>query len=77
MQNSSKYPIMDVYDLLCKRDPEWTKPFMVPKFRTLYDGWRRKELRAGAKTANFYSLAWQRGWLKKADFIRFRDYALQ
>ena len=69
--------IWSVLTLLQERDPNWYHPKMQRQFKTLYYGWRQKELRDKVHTGFFYTKAWQRGWLSQADFVRFRDYALQ
>ena len=77
MKSEKKVMIFSVLTLLQERDPEWKCLAMVKKFKTVYDGWRQAELRAKRHTGFFYTNSWQRGWLPQADFIRFRDYALQ
>ena len=43
----------------------------LKKFRILYDGWRAQGLRHG-RNSQFYTVAWNRGWLSKnaADSLR-------
>ena len=77
MKSEKKVFIFSVLTLLQERDPDWKQPAMIKKFKTVYDGWRQAELRAKLHTGFFYTKSWQRGWLPQADFIRFRDYALQ
>ena len=77
MKKEKKVMIHSVLTALQKRDPEWENPKMLRQFKLLYQGWRQAELRAKRHTGFFYSNSWQRGWLPQADFIRFRDYALQ
>ena len=77
MKSEKKVMIHSVLNTLQLRDPAWKHPKMLPKFKVLYDGWRQKELRAKIHSGFFYSNAWRRGWLPQADFVRFRDYALQ
>ena len=77
MRNDNKIQIDSVYQELCKRDPAWRHPKMLPKFKVLYDGWRTVELRHKIHTEAFYSYSWKRGWLPLADGTRFRKYALQ
>ena len=77
MRADNKIQILSVYDELCKRDPAWNHPKMLPQFRVLYDGWRAVELRHKKHAPYVYSAAWKRGWLSSADFDRFRRYALQ
>ena len=77
MKKENKVLICSVLNLLVERDPEWRSVGMAHKFKVLYDGWRQQELRAKIHSGFFYSNAWRRGWLPKADFVRFRDYALQ
>ena len=77
MNKEKKVLIVSVLNELESRDPEWNLPEVARKFKFLYQGWRQAELRAKRHTGFFYSKSWQRGWLPQADFIRFRDYALQ
>ena len=77
MKKCNQYDIWDVYEELCKRDTEWKHPRMPKKFKTLYDGWRAKELRHKIHTKIFYTYSWKRRWLPYNDFQRFRDYAMQ
>ena len=77
MKSEKKVFIFSALTLLQERDPDWKHPAMIKKFKFLYDDWRQKELRAKVHTGFFYTKSWQRGWLPQADFIRFRDYALQ
>ena len=77
MKSEKKVMIFSALTLLQKRDPEWKHLKMVRQFKTLYDGWRQKELRAKIHAASFYTLSWQRGWLPQADFVRFRNYVMQ
>ena len=77
MKSEKKVLICSVLTLLQERDPEWKHAKMCRQFKTLYQGWRQAELRAKRHTGFFYTNSWQRGWLPQADFIRFRDYALQ
>ena len=77
MKEELKKDIFEVYELLCDRDPEWRHPKMLPKFETLYEGWRTVELRHNVHARPFYSHSWQRKWLPKNDFERFKNYAMQ
>ena len=77
MKSEKKVLIISALNALQERDQDWKHPAMVKKFKFLYDNWRQKELRAKVHAASFYTLSWRRGWLPQADFIRFRDYALQ
>ena len=77
MKKEKKVMITSVLNALQERDPEWKHAKMCGPFKTLYQGWRQAELRAKRHTGFFYTKSWQRGWLPQADFIRFRDYALQ
>lgn len=76
MNKENRYDIVNVFNELCARDPWWRYMYST-KFKTLYDGWRRTELRHQTHTDRFYTIAWNRGWLPKADGQRFRDYAMQ
>ena len=42
-------------------------------FETLYFGWRQQSRRRGRNT-QFFTYAWQRGWLSKKDAEDFRIY---
>ena len=75
MKEEKKVLIHSVINQLAERDPEWNHSRMLPKFKTLWNGWRAKELRLKKHSKNFYTLSWNRGWLPQADFIRWRDYA--
>ena len=77
MKQERKILISSVLNLLAARDPEWAHARMTKAFRTLYDGWRQTELRHKHHNPQFYTNAWKRGWLDKADFVRFKKYALQ
>ena len=77
MNEEKKVLIVSVLNALEARDPEWNLPEVARKFKVLYQGWRQTELRAKRHTGFFYTNSWQRGWLPQADFIRFRNYALQ
>lgn len=77
MKKEKKVMICSVLNLLRERDPEWKNPKMLRLFKLLYLGWRQAELRAKRHTGFFYSHSWQRGWLPQADFVRFRNYAMQ
>ena len=77
MIKEKKVMIHSVLSALQRRDPEWEHPKMAKHFKTLYDCWRQKELRAKIHSHFFYSKSWSRGWLPQADFVRFRNYALQ
>ena len=77
MKSEKKVLIISALNNLQLRDPDWKQPAMVKKFKTLYDDWRQKELRAKLHAASFYTKAWKRGWLSQADFVRFRDYVME
>ena len=77
MKKEKKVMIQSVLTALQDRDPEWKNPKMLRQFKLLYQGWRQAELRAKRHTGFFYSHSWQRGWLPQADFVRFRNYAMQ
>jgi hypothetical protein len=77
MNKDNKKPIVEVYNALCHRDPSWRNPKMYPKFKTLFDAWRTVELRHKIHSHLFYTISWKRGWLPKADFERFSEYAMQ
>lgn len=77
MKKENKMQIDSVYLELCERDPEWRHPKMLPKFQTLYFGWRAAELRHKIHSHLFYTLSLQRGWLPIDDWRRFREYAMQ
>ena len=77
MKSEKKVLIISALNALQLRDPDWKQPAMIKKFKTVYDGWRQAGLRAHRHTAAYYTRAWKRGWLSQADFISFRDYALQ
>ena len=77
MKEKLKRSIYDVLDLLMERDPAWRQPKMLPKFRDLYFGWRAAELRNNIHSHLFYTKSWRRNWLPVADWVRFRDYAMQ
>ena len=77
MKSEKKVLIISALNTLQLRDPDWKQPAMVKKFKTLYDDWRQKELRAKLHAASFYTKAWKRGWLSQADFVRFRDYVME
>ena len=71
------FPIFSVYDELCQRDPDWRHVKMLPRFKTLYDGWRTTELRHKLHTGAFYTLHWRSKTLGNPEFERFRAYVLQ
>lgn len=77
MKKENKVLICSVLTLLQERDPDWKYARMVPKFKVLYDAWRQADMRKYKRNSQFYSIAWKRGWLAKADFNRFRKYAMQ
>ena len=77
MKSEKKVLITSALTLLQERDPDWKHPKMQRQFKTLYQGWRQKELRAKVHAASFYTLSWRRGWLPQADFVRFRDYVME
>ena len=77
MNSEKKVLITSALTLLQERDPEWKKAKMCQQFKILYQGWRQAELRAHRHTRAYYTRAWNRGWLSQADFVRFRNYALQ
>ena len=77
MKSEKKVLIFSALTLLQKRDPDWKHPAMVKKFKTIYDDWRQKELRAKIHSGFFYTKAWKRGWLSQADYNRFRDYVME
>lgn len=77
MKSEKKVFIISALTLLQERDPDWKQPAMIKKFKTVYNGWRQAELRAHRHTAAYYARAWKRGWLSQADFVSFRNYALQ
>ena len=77
MKQERKILISSVLNLLAARDPAWADVRMKKAFKTLYDGWRQAELRHKHRSNQFYTVAWRRGWLDKADFGRFKKYALQ
>ena len=76
MKSEKKVLIISALNALQLRDPDWKQPAMIKKFKTVYDDWRQKELRAKVHAASFYTLSWRRGWLPQADFVRFRDYVM-
>ena len=77
MKSEKKVLIISAMNALQLRDPDWKQPAMIKKFKTVYDDWRQKELRAKVHAASFYTLSWRRGWLPQADFVRFRDYVME
>lgn len=77
MKEKLKRSIYDVLDLLIARDIAWAQPKMQQKFIVLYMGWRTVELRKNIHSHLFYTRSWQRNWLPMADWVRFRDYAMQ
>ena len=77
MKKELKKGISEVLQLLAERDPTWTHPKMLPKFKQLYGGWVAQQLRRNIRTRDFYSRAWLRNWLPIDDWRRFRDYAMQ
>ena len=77
MKKEKKILICSVLNQLAQRDPEWKKAKMVPKFKILWYRWRQIELQQKRHSAPFYSTSWKRGWLPKADFERFKEYAMQ
>ena len=77
MKSEKKVLIISTLNALQLRDPDWKQPAMIKKFKTVYDDWRQKELRAKVHAASFYTLSWRRGWLPQADFVRFRDYVME
>ena len=77
MKPENKASIYDVLELLQQRDPAWKHPKMLLKFKCLFDGWRQAELRAKIHAASFYTRAWKKGFMPKADFEHFKKYAMQ
>ena len=77
MKKELKKDISEVLQLLAERDPTWTHPKMLSKFKQLYGGWVAQQLRRNIRTRDFYSRAWLRNWLPIDDWRRFRDYAMQ
>ena len=77
MNKEKKVLINSALTLLQERDPEWKHPKMARHLKTIFDGWRQKELRAKIHAASFYTISWRRGWLPVADFVRFRMYVMQ
>ena len=77
MKSEKNVLIISALNALQLRDPDWKQPAMIKKFKTVYDDWRQKELRAKVHAASFYTLSWRRGWLPQADFVRFRDYVME
>ena len=63
MKSEKKVMITSALTLLQERDPDWKRPAMIKKFKTVYDGWRQAELRAKQQP--------------QADFVRFRNYVMQ
>ena len=77
MKKENKRDIYEVYEMLCARDPDWRHPKIRTKFETLFLGWRAVELRHKCHSTTFYTDSIRRGWLPKADFERFKQYAMQ
>ena len=77
MKSEKKVLIVSALNALQERDPDWKRPEVVRRFKSLYEGWRQKELRAKQHAASFYTLSWKRGWMPQADFVRFRDYVME
>lgn len=77
MRKENKVLIYSVLNHLAERDPDWRKAKMTPKFKALYLSWRQKELQQKRHSAPFYTTSWKRGWLPKADFERFKAYAME
>ena len=75
MKKEKKVLIRSVLNQLTQRDLWWKDKHV--KFRELYNAWRQEELRQRKHSAPFYTNSWQRGWLPKADFERFRAYAME
>ena len=59
----------DIYDETRSKFPHIDRK----KFEILYHGWRQKGIRHG-RNAQFYVVAWRRGWLSKRDADDFRKY---
>lgn len=77
MKSEKKVMICSALNALQERDPDWKRPEVARRFKSLYEGWRQKELRAKQHAASFYTLSWKRGWMSQADFVRFRDYVME
>ena len=77
MRAENKVLIISVLNHLKERDPEWAHVKMLPKFKTLYQGWAEKCLRQHKRNRVYFSNKWKDGWLSKADFKDFLEYALQ
>ena len=77
MRKDKKILISSVYNLLCERDPDWLAPDMRDvQFKELYDAWSVSDRKKGYHTYYFYYDSWERGWLPKEDFRRWRRYAM-
>ena len=59
----------DLYAETQQRFPHIT----LDKFSILYDGWRQQGTRHG-RNKQFYSVAWERGWLSIRDADDLRKY---
>ena len=77
MKAELKKDITAVLEMLAERDPSWSHPKMLPKFKQLYDSWRVKELRRKVHSHIFYTYSWKRNWLPIDDWRRWRDYAME
>ena len=77
MRKDNKKDIFEVYDMLCRKYPSWHRNKDLPTFQTLFLCWRATELRHHVHSPVFYTDSWNRKWLPKADFERFKAYALQ
>lgn len=77
MNADNKRDITEVLDRLAARDSDWKQPKMLPKFKTLYQGWAIQQIRHNKRNHQFYSVAWRRNWLPMNDWNQFRDYAMQ
>ena len=67
---NKKIDLQTIFDETERRFP-WI--YQIDDFDILYHGWRQQGIRHG-RNAQFYVLAYKRGWLSKKDADDFRKY---
>ena len=76
MTEEKKILIVSVLEHLQERDPAW-KVVLMPKFKTLYEGWAAIGIRHHRHNKSYYSRKWREGWLPMDEYLDFFHYAMQ
>ena len=77
MKEENRCDIYIVLHHLQKRDPDWKHVKMLPKFKTIYQGWADGCVRHHIHSRVYFSRKWKDGWVPFMEFREFFNYAME